>query len=44
VEGWFCKRKDEKGCEGHVFLGSVKEDDKGVACFGKKGERMVFLG
>jgi hypothetical protein len=37
------ERKDEKRCEGHVFLGSGKEDDKGFACLGKKGERMVFL-
>jgi hypothetical protein len=37
---WHCKRED---CEGHVYCGKVKEDEDGVCCFGKKGERMVCL-
>jgi hypothetical protein len=43
AEGWFCRREDKKGCEGHIFAGRVKINDKGVACFGKKGKRIVLL-
>ncbi|KAF2873961.1 hypothetical protein BDV95DRAFT_472041, partial [Massariosphaeria phaeospora] len=32
-----CKRAD---CEGHVYVDPIKEDEKGRACFGKKGERL----
>lgn len=35
-----CERVD---CEGHVFGGRTKNDGKGVACFGKKGERLVTI-
>ncbi|KAF1954717.1 hypothetical protein CC80DRAFT_549898 [Byssothecium circinans] len=38
VARWCCKRDD---CEGHVFVGKVKKNEEGVACFGKKGERML---
>jgi hypothetical protein len=34
-----CARKD---CEGHVYMGRVKEHE-GVKCFGEKGKRMVCL-
>jgi hypothetical protein len=37
---WFCRKGD---CEGHVYCGRVKEDEEGVSCFGKKGERIVCL-
>ncbi|KAF2641995.1 hypothetical protein P280DRAFT_517001 [Massarina eburnea CBS 473.64] len=40
IARWFCKRED---CGGHVFVGEVKKDDEGRACFGKKGERMVCM-
>jgi hypothetical protein len=33
----------EKGCEGHVYCGRVKEDEEGNSCFGKKGERIVCI-
>jgi len=38
VRRWSCGREN---CEGHVYGGSVKMDDEGTACFGKKGERLV---
>jgi hypothetical protein len=38
VRRWRCKRED---CEGHVYSEYVLTDEKGVACFGKKGERLV---
>jgi hypothetical protein len=37
---WHCRRED---CEGHVYCGRVKQNEEGVSCFGKKGERMVCL-
>ena len=37
---WQCNRSD---CEGHVYVGKVKKDCDGIACFGKQGERMVCL-
>lgn len=40
VSRWRCQRED---CEGHVYCGLVMEDRKGVACFGKTGERMVCV-
>lgn len=40
LKRWVCKRQD---CEGHVYCGRVIKDGKGVACFGKKGERMVCV-
>lgn len=40
ISRWDCKRED---CEGHVYCGSVMRDHKGVACFGKKGARMVCV-
>lgn len=35
-----CQRDD---CEGHVYIGRVKEDAEGKSCFGKKGERVVCV-
>jgi hypothetical protein len=35
-----CPRED---CEGHVYVGRVKEDELGNSCFGKKGHRLVCL-
>jgi hypothetical protein len=39
IRRWTCKRAD---CEGHVYVDPVKEY-KDVACFGKKGERLVCV-
>jgi hypothetical protein len=36
---WKCKRLD---CKGHVYGQNVKKHND-VACFGKKGDRMVFI-
>ncbi|OAL04819.1 hypothetical protein IQ06DRAFT_214107 [Phaeosphaeriaceae sp. SRC1lsM3a] len=35
-----CARED---CEGHVYVGQVREDEQGISCFGKKGQRLVCL-
>ena len=35
-----CARED---CEGHVYVGRVKEDEQGVSCFGKRCHRLVCL-
>lgn len=35
-----CARHD---CEGHVYVGRVKESNEGVSCFGEKGQRLVCL-
>jgi len=40
VAQWFCKRDD---CEGHVYCGTVNEDEQKRSCFGKKGARMVCI-
>ncbi|PVH92558.1 hypothetical protein DM02DRAFT_619879 [Periconia macrospinosa] len=40
VSRWLCKRRD---CEGHVYTGDVKKNEDEVACFGKKGQRMVCV-
>jgi hypothetical protein len=40
ISRWRCKRED---CEGHVYCGRVLKDSNGVACFGKKGARMVCI-
>lgn len=40
ISRWHCKRGD---CEGHVYCDRVMEDRNGVACFGKKGARMVCV-
>ncbi|KAK7183055.1 uncharacterized protein CC84DRAFT_1207357 [Paraphaeosphaeria sporulosa] len=40
VRRFRCLREE---CEGHVYCGNVKEDDEGVKCFGKKGERLVCI-
>lgn len=49
VSRWHCK---DGACEGHVYCDNVRghvacasnvEDREGIACFGKKGERMVCL-
>lgn len=40
ISRWRCERED---CEGHVYCGSVLKDRNGVACFGKKGARMVSI-
>jgi hypothetical protein len=38
VRRWSCRRED---CEGHVYGRDVLMDERGKACFGKKGERLV---
>lgn len=40
IARWMCKRV---GCEGHVYCGRVKENEHKIACFGRKGQRMVCL-
>jgi hypothetical protein len=35
-----CSRE---GCEGHAYCGRVAMDNDLVACFGKKGQRMVCI-
>jgi hypothetical protein len=30
-------------CEGHVYVGGIKEDERGISCFGKKSHRLVCL-
>lgn len=40
VSRWRCSRED---CEGHVYCGRVAKNHRGVACFGKKGARMVCI-
>lgn len=30
-------------CQGHVYQGTVLQDDEGRKCFGKKGQRMVCM-
>jgi hypothetical protein len=40
MKKWICKHAT---CEGHVYVGRLKEKDDGVACFGKKGERLVCV-
>ncbi|KAJ4288589.1 hypothetical protein N0V90_011826 [Kalmusia sp. IMI 367209] len=40
IARWNCRRDD---CEGHVYCGNVKKDEDRVACFGKKGQRIVCV-
>ena len=40
IRRWRCKRSD---CKGHVYVGPVKKDSDGVACFGKRRRRMVCV-
>jgi hypothetical protein len=40
LRSWTCKRED---CQGHVYEGSVRENRKGEACFGKKGNILVNI-
>ncbi|KAH8728000.1 hypothetical protein GQ44DRAFT_676050 [Phaeosphaeriaceae sp. PMI808] len=40
IRRWKCRRED---CEGHVYVGSVKENNRQNVCFGKKGARMVCV-
>lgn len=35
-----CSRK---GCQGHAYCGNVAMNNDSVACFGKKGQRMVCI-
>ncbi len=37
---WTCKAND---CEGHAYVGEVKKDDEGIACFGKSKMKMVCI-
>jgi hypothetical protein len=40
IARWNCSRED---CEGHVYCDGVQKYKNGVACFGKKGSRMVCV-
>ncbi|KAF2740738.1 hypothetical protein EJ04DRAFT_548267 [Polyplosphaeria fusca] len=38
--GWKCANSR---CEGHIYSGFVRRKEDGVACFGRKGERIVCI-